>query len=126
MGKKKTSTSNVNSSLPKVAVVTPIYERREFIPILIRQFTQQDYKGQMTLIILDDSPERYPDEDNIIGSNPNIMYVYEAVKQMLPYKRNKLNSLGLQNGADIIVCVDSDDVIMHNRVSHAVKKITIV
>jgi glycosyltransferase involved in cell wall biosynthesis len=120
MGKKKTN--NYNSQLPKVAVVTPIYERKEFFPILIRQFEQQDYKGPMTLIILDDSPQPY---DNPVINKPNIIYIHEETKQLLPYKRNKLNQLALDHGADIIVCIDSDDVIMQNRVSHAVKKLQI-
>jgi cellulose synthase/poly-beta-1,6-N-acetylglucosamine synthase-like glycosyltransferase len=101
-------------------VLTPIYGRHKFIPILIRQFQSQDYKGKMEIIILDDSPEPYDGAKEMCEKDPRIKYHHDIVKRLIPYKRNRLNELAK---GDIIVCVDSDDVIMPTRVSHAVKKL---
>ena len=46
-----------NFNRPFVSVITPTYNRRKFLPILIHLYQQQTYpKELMELVILDDSP----------------------------------------------------------------------
>jgi glycosyltransferase involved in cell wall biosynthesis len=107
-------------SRPFVSVITPTYNRREFLPYLIHQFNYQTYpKHLMELIILDDSPES--NEDIIPKDDPRIKYVYLPEKIFLGKKRNMLNSMVK---GDIIVCMDDDDYYSKERVSHAVYKLT--
>lgn len=106
-------------SRPFVSVVTPTYNRRRFLPILIHQFKQQTYPAErMELIILDDSPTS--NEDLISKNDKNIRYIYEPIKMKLGEKRNKLNELAK---GDIIVCFDDDDYHYPERVTHSVYKL---
>ena len=76
-------------SRPFVSVVTPTYNRRRFLPILIHQFNMQTYPAnRRELIILDDSPTS---NEDLIPKNSNIRYVYQSEKMNLGEKRNKLN-----------------------------------
>jgi glycosyltransferase involved in cell wall biosynthesis len=104
---------------PFVSVITPTYNRREFLPFLLHQFNYQTYpKHLMELIILDDSPES--NEDIIPKDDPRIKYIYSPERLFLGKKRNMLNSMVK---GDIIVCMDDDDYYSKDRVSHAVFKL---
>lgn len=88
-----------------VSVVTPTYNRRKFLPILIHLYKTRTYpKEHRELIILDDSLTT--NEDLIPKDYPNIRYYYHNEKMTLGEKRNKLNELAR---GDIIVCFDDDD-----------------
>ena len=107
-----------NGNRPFVSVICPTYNRRKFLPNLIRQFKYQTYEQQyMELIILDDSPVS---NEDIIPKESNIKYTYLPEKLMLGKKRNHLNSLAT---GDIIVCFDDDDYYAPERVQHAVHKL---
>lgn len=106
-------------SRPFVSVITPSYNRREFLPYLIHQFNYQTYpKHLMELIILDDSP--VSNEDIIPKDDTRIKYIYSSEKLFLGKKRNMLNSMAK---GDIIVCMDDDDYYSKERVSHSVYKL---
>jgi len=105
-------------SRPFVSVITPTYNRRKFLPILIHLYQQQTYpKKLMELVILDDSPTS--NEDLIPKNEPSIRYIYEPVKITLGEKRNKLNKLAK---GEIIICFDDDDYHFPERVAHSVYK----
>lgn len=104
---------------PFVSVVTPTYNRRRFLPILIHQFNMQTYPvDRRELIILDDSPTS--NEDLIPKNNKYIKYIYQQEKMNLGEKRNKLNELAK---GDIIVCFDDDDYHYLDRISYSVFKL---
>jgi len=103
--------------LPFVSLVTPTYNRRRFIPSLIRCIEQQTYpKDRMEWIILDDGQE--PVGDLFQSTTlPAIRYVYSDEKMTIGEKRNKLNQLAR---GDIIVAIDDDDFYFSERVMSAV------
>ena len=107
------------STRPFVSVVTPTYNRREFLPTLIHLYKQQTYPhNMMELVILDDSDES--NEDLIPKDDPSIRYYYERPKLVLGDKRNKLYSLAK---GDVIVCFDDDDYHYPERVAHSIVKL---
>ncbi len=99
-----------------VSVVTPTYNRRKFLPILIHLYKLQTYpKEYRELIIYDDSPTS--NEDLIPKDYPNIRYYHQSEKMTLGEKRNKLNELAK---GDIIVCFDDDDYHYPERITYSV------
>ena len=104
----------------KVVVITPTYNRRHFLPLLIYQFNYQDYpKELLSLIILDDSDES--NEDIIDLSDERMTYIYCKEKKTIGEKRNILNRLALEKNADYIVCFDDDDYYPSDKISYSVK-----
>jgi glycosyltransferase involved in cell wall biosynthesis len=104
----------------EVSVVTPTYNRREFIPILIEIYKNQTFsKEKMEWIILDDGTDKV--EDLFIEASkkiPNIRYIYKEEKINIGAKRNVLNK---EAKGDIIVSMDDDDYYPPTRVLSVVK-----
>lgn len=129
--KKKASSSARGApaaadKLPFVAVVTPTYGRHKFLPWLVKMFNQQTYpQSRMTLIILDDGP-KIPESDaallaTLTQQQANVRYVrHDDAKLPIGAKRNMLNRLALDAGADVIVAMDDDDYVPPERVEHTV------
>lgn len=106
-------------SRPFVSVVTPTYNRRHFLPMLIHLYQAQTYPAdRRELVILDDSPTS--NEDIIPKNDMSIRYIYQSEKIPLGEKRNKLNELAK---GDIIVCFDDDDYQFPERISYSVVKL---
>ena len=104
--------------LPLVSLVTPTYNRRRFIPSLIRCIEQQTYpKDRMEWIVLDDGQDPVGDIFNPHLVSLNITYIYSNEKLTIGEKRNKLNELAK---GDIIVAIDDDDFYFPERVISAV------
>ena len=107
-------------SRPFVSVLTPTYNRRRFIPSLIKCFKDQEYpQTRMEWLILDDGTDKVKDLFDASGLT-NVRYYSEDVKQNIGVKRNKLNELAK---GEIVVCMDDDDFYPPERVSHAVTKL---
>ena len=105
-------------SRPFVSVITPTYNRRKFLPILIHLYKQQTYPKELReLVILDDSPTS--NEDIIPKNDSSIRYIYQKEKMVLGDKRNKLNSLAK---GDVIICFDDDDYHFPERISYSVTR----
>lgn len=105
--------------LPFVSLVTPTYNRRRFIPSLIRSMEQQTYpKDRLEWIIFDDGQEPVGDLFEAAKATfPNIRYIYSDEKLTLGEKRNKLNE---EAKGDILVAIDDDDFYFPERVMTAV------
>jgi glycosyltransferase involved in cell wall biosynthesis len=104
---------------PFVSVVTPTYNRREFLPILIHLFQVQTYPPELReLVIIDDSPSS--NEDLIPKDDKSIRYIYLPEKITLGEKRNRLNK---EAKGEIIVCFDDDDYHYPERISYSVCKL---
>jgi glycosyltransferase involved in cell wall biosynthesis len=89
-------------STPLLSVVTPTFNRREFLPYLRRFFEWQQYEHN-ELVVLDDSPQ--PNADLFKGDD-RIRYFHSNQRINIGKKRNELNRLAR---GEVIVCFDDDD-----------------
>lgn len=103
-----------------VSVVTPTYNRRKFIPILIEIYKNQTFpKNKMEWIILDDGKDSVEDLfEPLTQQLPNIRYIRSYDKLRIGAKRNILNR---EARAPIIVAMDDDDYYPPERVQTAVQ-----
>jgi glycosyltransferase involved in cell wall biosynthesis len=101
----------------EVSIVTPTYNRRQFIPALITIYRNQTYpKENMEWIILDDGDDNV--EDLFLHTDlPNVRYIRLEEKLRIGAKRNRLNQEA--NGA-IIIAMDDDDYYPPQRVQTVV------
>ena len=118
MSRKQPEVSQARSvNFPFVSVITPTYNRRRFIPYLIRLYNAQTYpKDRMEWIILDDGSDPVEDLFKDLAI-PNVYYIRETEKQNIGAKRNRLNR---ESCGDIIVAMDDDDYYPPERVAAAV------
>ena len=107
-------------SIPCVSLVTPTYNRRRFIPSLIRIVEQQTYpRDKMEWIIYDDGQEEVRDLFEAAKDRlPVIRFIHSEDKMTLGEKRNRLNE---EASGEIIVAMDDDDYYFPERVEVAVK-----
>lgn len=125
MGKKKRNKKVSSIGKPFVSVCTPTYNRRRFLPFLIKCFQSQSYpKELMEWIIIDDGEDCVED----IFTNPSldpslkkcIKYFRVKDKMKLGRKRNFMHE---KCKGDIIVYMDDDDYYPPERVNHAVNRL---
>jgi glycosyltransferase involved in cell wall biosynthesis len=109
--------------LPLVSIVTPTYNRRRFIPSLIKIVQSQTYpRDRMEWVVFDDGQEEVRDlfesnKDNL----PTLNFIWSEDKMTLGEKRNRLNQ---EAKGDIIVAMDDDDFYFPERVTDAVMALT--
>ena len=105
--------------LPLVSIVTPTYNRRRFIPSLIKMVQQQTYpRDRIEWIIYDDGQEPIGDLIDAARTDlPKTKYIFNEDKLTLGEKRNKLNE---EAQGEIIVAMDDDDFYFPERISAAV------
>jgi glycosyltransferase involved in cell wall biosynthesis len=104
-----------------ISVLTPTYNRRNFMRIAIELFKAQTWpQDQMEWIVLDDGTDKV--EDLFVGMT-NVLYIAieEGVKMKIGAKRNMLNA---NAKGDILVCMDDDDYYPPTRVADAVTALT--
>jgi glycosyltransferase involved in cell wall biosynthesis len=102
--------------LPFVSVCTPTFNRRPFIPYMIKCFEHQTYpKDRIEWIIIDDGTD--PIED-LVKHIPQVKYYYYEKKMILGKKRNLMHTMC---SGDIIIYMDDDDYYPPERISHAVE-----
>ena len=100
-------------ALIEVSVVTPTYNRRQFIPTLIQIYQNQTYpKENMEWIIIDDGQDKVGDffVEAIV---PNIRYIALDEKISIGAKRNLLNK---EAKGQIIIAMDDDDYYPPHRI----------
>ena len=101
---------------PLISVCTPTFNRRPFIPFMIKCFEQQTYpKDRIEWIIIDDGTD--PIMDLVINIK-QVKYTYYKEKMLLGRKRNLMHN---KCSGDIIIYMDDDDYYPPDRISHAVK-----
>lgn len=111
MGKDKKK----NAKYPFVSICTPTFNRRPFIPIIIKCFENQTYpKDKIEWIIVDDGTDKIED---MVSHIPQVKYHKYDEKMTLGKKRNLMNEKAT---GDIIIYMDDDDYYPPERVSHAV------
>ena len=81
MGKPKKQ-----QALPMVSICTPTFNRRPFIPMIIKCFEHQLYpKDRMEWIIIDDGTDKIGD---LVSHIPQVKYFKYDDKMTLGQKRN--------------------------------------
>ena len=118
--KQKKGKNNKKEKIqPFVSICTPTYNRRPFIPFMIKCFEHQTYpKDKMEWIIIDDGTDKIAD---LVKDIPQIQYFSYNEKMPLGKKRNIMHE---KSKGDIIVYMDDDDYYPPMRVSHAVEMLT--
>ena len=106
----------MSENMPLVSICTPTFNRRPFIPILIRCFMHQSYpKNCIEWIILDDGSDPIGD---LVMDIPQVKYFYHSERMNLGKKRNLMHE---KCSGDFIVYMDDDDYYPPERISHAVE-----
>ena len=105
-------------NLPKVSICTPTFNRRPFIPYLIKSYKDQTYPtNKMEWIIIDDGSDKIKD---LVENVEGVKYYSYDKKMTIGKKRNLLNE---KSTGEIIIYMDDDDYYPPTRVEHAVKKL---
>ncbi len=113
---KKIEKKNNPDNLPFVSICTPTFNRRPFIPYMIKCFEHQTYpKDKMEWIIIDDGSDKIED---MVSHIPQVKYFKYDEKMTLGRKRNLMHE---KSSGEIIVYMDDDDYYPPERVSHAVE-----
>jgi glycosyltransferase involved in cell wall biosynthesis len=109
--------------LPLVSIVTPTYNRRRFIPSLIKIVQQQTYpRERLEWVVYDDGQEPIGDLLEAAKHDlPTLNYIFSEDKMTIGEKRNRLNQ---EAKGTILVAMDDDDFYFPNRVSAAVTALT--
>jgi len=114
MAKQKKQTKQ--TVYPLVSVCTPTFNRRPFIPFMIKCFENQTYpRERMEWIIIDDGTD--PIED-LVKHLPQVKYFRFDKKMSLGKKRNLMHE---KSSGQFLVYMDDDDYYPPERVSHAVE-----
>jgi glycosyltransferase involved in cell wall biosynthesis len=104
--------------LPFVSICTPTFNRRPFIPHIIKCIERQLYpKYKIEWIIIDDGTDKIED---LVKHIPYVKYFKYDTKLTLGKKRNISHA---KSTGDIIVYMDDDDYYPPERISHAVEKL---
>jgi glycosyltransferase involved in cell wall biosynthesis len=110
--------NNKKTIKPFVSICTPTFNRRPFIPYMIKCFEKQDYpKDRMEWIIIDDGTDKIGD---LVHDIPQVKYYAYPKKMCLGEKRNIMHE---KSRGDYIVYMDDDDYYPPERVSHAIEKL---
>ena len=106
------------SNMPFVSVCTPTFNRRPFIPGMLKCFDHQTYpKNRIEWIIIDDGTDKIED---LVKNHPCVKYYKYDTKLKLGKKRNLMHE---KSKGDILVYMDDDDYYPPERISHAVEKL---
>jgi hypothetical protein len=113
---KKTSIDQNQDKYPLVTLCTPTFNRRPFIPMMLKCFENQTYpKDRIEWIIIDDGTDKIGD---LVSHVPQIQYFAYEEKMTLGKKRNLAHE---KSRGDILVYIDDDDYYPPERISHAVE-----
>jgi len=104
---------------PPVSIVTPTYNRRKFIPMLIEHIKAQTYPAErMEWVVFDDGSDPIEDLLKPHEKTLNIRYLRSETKLNVGAKRNRLHA---EARGEVIVVMDDDDWYSPERVAHAVQ-----
>ena len=108
--------SSKKKKYPFVSICTPTFNRRPFIPFMIKCFEHQTYpRDKMEWIIIDDGTDKIED---LVAHLPYVQYFKYDKKMTLGKKRNVMHQ---KSSGQFIVYMDDDDYYPPERVSHAIE-----
>jgi glycosyltransferase involved in cell wall biosynthesis len=104
---------------PLVSVIIPTYKRTDALKRAIETAIKQIYKGDMEIIIVDDSPAYNTHTENIkTPANRKIKYIYNGKPQGSPHARN----IGINKAeGEFIAFLDDDDEWTFEKTEEQVK-----
>jgi len=103
---------------PYISICTPTFNRRPFIPTIIKCIENQTYpREKIEWLILDDGTDKIED---LVSHLPYVKYFKYDEKMTLGKKRNILNE---KSTGEIIIFMDDDDYYPVDRIQHAVDKL---
>jgi glycosyltransferase involved in cell wall biosynthesis len=119
MGKKKRKKKAISLvGKPFVSVCTPTYNRRKFLPFLIKNFKAQTYPKQLIeWIVIDDGEDCVRD---LFEGVECVKYFRYETKMKLGRKRNLMHE---KCKGEILVYMDDDDYYPPERINHAVNRL---
>lgn len=100
-----------------VSIVTPTYNREEFLPRLYRCVAAQTH-SELELLVCDDSPE--PSAFLQRHTDPRLRYVHLPTRASVGNKRDLLNEMAR---GEVIVHFDDDDYYAPNYLSHVLEQL---
>jgi hypothetical protein len=104
-------------SLPRVTICTPTFNRRPFIPAIIKCVEAQTYpKNLIEWLVYDDGTD--PVDDLLDGVDGVAYHRHQGAKLTIGAKRRRMMELAT---GDILVHMDDDDYYPPTRVSHVVE-----
>ena len=116
--KNNISKNGQSKYIPFVSVCTPTFNRRPFIPFMIKCFKNQDYPmDRIEWVIIDDGTDKIGD---LVKNIPQVKYFTYEDKLPLGRKRNIMHE---KSRGDILVYMDDDDYYPPKRISHAVEQL---
>ena len=90
MGKKRKKKGVSSNGKPLVSICTPTYNRRKFIPFLIKCYLSQTYPRELIeWIVIDDGEDSVED---LFKDVPNVKYTRLEKKMKLGAKRNFMHT----------------------------------
>ena len=119
--------------LPSVSILTPVYNRNKFLPLMIMNMEMINYpKENLEWVILDSWSrdgkvgERLFEHDDMISFYSKkigikIKYIYKPEAMSIGKKRNTLVKMSSYN---ILINMDSDDIYLPNYIQYSVKTLT--
>lgn len=110
-----------SSEFPTVSIITPTYNRRKFLPWLIRSIQGQTYPAErIEWLVYDDGEDKIYDILEPHIAKMNIRYFRSETKLKIGAKRNRMHK---EAKGEILVVMDDDDYYPSCRVSHAVTRL---
>ena len=108
---------------PNVSILTPSYNRRQFVPLITYNLLNMDYdKNKLEWCIIDDGKEPLFTDETLkqireILKPIKINYKYETVKRDIGVKRNALVKMSKNK---ICIMMDDDDIYFSSYIKHSI------
>lgn len=102
--------------MPKVSVVIPLYNRRDYIADCIQSVLEQDF-ADFEIVVVDDGSTDGSDEVIAGLKDSRIRYYRNETNRGISYTRNRLNTLA---SGSYIAILDSDDLAEPGRLTKQV------
>lgn len=108
---------------PRVSICTPTFNRRPFIPYIIKCFEHQTYpKEKIEWIIVDDGTDKVEDLFLPLCQDKNQKYTVKYFKYDTKLTLGRKRNLSHEKcSGDIIIYMDDDDYYPPERITHAVE-----
>lgn len=105
-----------------VSICIPVWNRRNFLPFVLRNIMIQDYPKELLEVVIDDDGEEDFFEDleafKKVVAPIKVQYLRYNFKRTIGKKRN---NMVIKASYDTIVMMDSDDLYCNTYVSHSLQ-----
>ena len=115
-----------DNTYPLISILTPTYNRKKFIPLMIHNLTHFDYpKENIEWCVLDDGSERLFNSkmEELIKKKIHpikLNYKFLTTKRQIGLKRNMIVK---QAKHKIVIMMDDDDIYLPSYIKHSVTQL---